>query len=152
MADEFLPILGGLVPPEDAIGRDKFIEKMWRVLERTSVVLVSERRIGKTTVLKKMEKEALDGWRPIYLVVEGVRSPMEFIRRNYEAVAPLLTKKNRALTRLAILFDKVAGEKIGAWHLPELNQQWKDILTTILRDIGDNFKERIVFLGMNYRS
>ena len=47
------PILGGNVPPSRLVGRDDFIRKMWQSLENQSVVLVAERQIGKTTVIRK---------------------------------------------------------------------------------------------------
>jgi hypothetical protein len=146
MKDGFLPILGGDVPPECVVGRDELIEKMWRILERDSIVLVSERRTGKTTVMKKMEKEPQKGWYPIFLVLEGVRSPKEFIRRNYDAIAPILSKRNRALSCLKAFWDRFAGAKIGDWHIPGLENYWKELLAAILRDIAENFEERVVFL------
>lgn len=43
------PIIGGYVPPDRVVGRDHFIQKMWKTLEDQSIVLVAERRIGKTS-------------------------------------------------------------------------------------------------------
>jgi len=50
---------GGVLAPEDVIGRDKLIEQIWRVLENQSVVLTSERRVGKTSVIRKMVDASL---------------------------------------------------------------------------------------------
>ena len=145
MTDGFLPILGGEVPPQYVVGRDEFIKKMWHILERDSIVLVSERRIGKTSVIRKMENEPLEGWHPIYLALESVRSPKEFIKRNYNAVDPILSKRSRALTRLAGLLDRIGGTKAGNWHVPALEEYWKELLAAILLDIAENFEERVVF-------
>ncbi len=140
------PIIGGNVPPERVVGRDDFINKMWNTLENQSIVLVSERRIGKTSVMRKMEKEPRKGWRPIYLVIEGVRSPTEFISKIHDAVSPVLTRRGRILERLRKLYQEIAGQKIGSWALPELTDNWKRLLRAILNDIRDNFDERVVFL------
>lgn len=140
------PILGGHVPPERVIGRDSFIERMWKALENQSVVLVSERRIGKTSVIWKMSKEPPAGWYPIYMVMEGVRSPTEFIAKIYDTVVPILSQKSRTLGRLQKLFSDLGGQKIGSWTLPELRDQWKRLLQAILDDIRENFEERVVFL------
>ena len=45
---------GGAIAPEDVIGRDKLIANLWNILDRQSVILSAERRMGKTTVIKKM--------------------------------------------------------------------------------------------------
>ena len=45
---------GGLVAPQDVIGRDKLIAKIWMRLEQQSLILSAERRMGKTTIIKKM--------------------------------------------------------------------------------------------------
>ncbi len=140
------PIIGGNVPPERVIGRDDFVKKMWNTLENQSIVLVSERRIGKTSIMRKMEKEPREGWRPIYMVIEGLRSPTEFISKIFDAVSPVLTKRDRILRRLHKLYQEIAGKQIGSWALPELTNNWKRLLRAILKDIRENFDERVVFL------
>jgi hypothetical protein len=119
---------------------------MWNTLENQSIVLVSERRIGKTSVIRKMEKEPREGWYPIYLVVEGVRSPTEFVSKIVNAVSPILSQKNRVLNRLNQVYQEIAGQKVGNWEMPELKNNWKRLLQTALNDIRDNFDERVVFL------
>ena len=140
------PITGGNVPPKRVIGRDAFIKKMWDALENQSILLVAERRIGKTSVIKKMEAEPLDGWRPIYLVVEGVKSPTEFISNIFDAVSPILSKKEKMLGRFLSLYQPIAGKVVGNWSLPELKDNWKRLLHAILTDIKDNFEKKVVFL------
>jgi hypothetical protein len=140
------PILGGNVPPRQVIGRDALIDKMWRTLETSSIVLSAERRIGKTSVLRKMIDTPREGWHPVYLVVEGVRSPAEFIRRNVDEVAPILSRKKRMLARLQEALHDIAGAKLGDWALPQIKDHWKRLLDLALTDIRENFDERVVFL------
>ncbi len=94
------PILGGNVPPSRVVGRDDFIRKMWRSLENQSIVLVAERRIGKTTVIRKMAEEPAAGWFPIFMLVEGVRSPTEFISRIVDQLSPILSTQEKGWVRL----------------------------------------------------
>ncbi|MCP4549722.1 MAG: hypothetical protein GY835_24970 [bacterium] len=140
------PILGGNVPPERVVGRDAFIKGLWQSLENQSAVLVSERRIGKTSVLRKMANEPRDGWYPVYMVIEGVRSPAEFISRIVDAVSPILSRRKRNLARLQRFFDEIGGQPVGTWNLPELKDGWKKLLVSTLEDVRDNFDERVVFL------
>jgi len=64
------PNPGGNIDPEDVIGRDEIISSMWRTLDGRSINLVSERRIGKTSLLRKMAAEPIDGWHGILILVE----------------------------------------------------------------------------------
>ncbi len=139
------PILGGNVPPSRVVGRDNFIRKMWRSLENQSVVLVAERRIGKTTVIRKMAEEPEDGWFPIFMLVEGVRSPTEFISRIVDHLSPILSQRGKGWIRLQQLYDQVGGQRIGTWELPELKQDWKRILSSTLDDVRASLDDRVVF-------
>ena len=139
------PILGGNVPPSKVIGRDAFIRKMWQNLENQSVVLVAERRIGKTSVIRKMAEEPEEGWHPIFMLVEGLRSPTEFITRIVDQVSPILSGRKRGWVRLRQIYEHVGGQKVGTWELPELKQNWKRILAGMLEDVRDSFDERVVF-------
>ncbi|MBI4774356.1 MAG: hypothetical protein HY788_09295 [Deltaproteobacteria bacterium] len=140
------PVVGGYVPPDRVVGRDDDIRRIWNALENQSVVLVSERRIGKTSVIRKMGKEPIDGWYPVYLVIEGVRSPSEFISKIVEAVSPILSKKGRALTKFRQMCVELGGGSIGSWTLPQFKENWKRLLQTTLNDIRDNFDETVLFL------
>lgn len=48
---------GGEIAPEDVVGRDRLIARLWETLTRQSVILVAERRMGKSCVVKKMLAE-----------------------------------------------------------------------------------------------
>ncbi len=133
------------MPPDQVVGRDAVIRKMWRSLENQSVVLVAERRIGKTSVIRKMAKEPKEGWYPIYMVVEGMLSPTEFISRIVDQVSPMLSRGKRNWVRLQQLYDRLGGKRIGSWELPELKENWKMILADTLNDVRDSFDERVVF-------
>ena len=45
---------GGFIAPENVIGRDDFIAQLWQVLAQQSVILLAERRIGKSSILNKI--------------------------------------------------------------------------------------------------
>ncbi len=60
---------------QSVFGRDKLIRRMWKHLERGSLRFTAERRIGKTTVMKKMAAEPPDGFEVVFLDVEGVDRP-----------------------------------------------------------------------------
>ena len=45
------------ISPQNVVGRDRLIEQIWKKLESKSLRFTAERRIGKTTVMKKMLAE-----------------------------------------------------------------------------------------------
>lgn len=49
------PNPGGTLTREAILNREKEIESIWRALQNQSVVVTSERRVGKTSILRKME-------------------------------------------------------------------------------------------------
>lgn len=136
---------GGILAPEDIIGRDRLIEQLWRVLGAQSIVLTSERRVGKTSVIRKMVNSAGNDRVCILRDVEGFRSPTEFIEGVYTDVHPLLSKKERA--RLAIwgLLGKLGGTEIGDLKLPTIKPHWKNLLSALFDDIFDEEKRQVIF-------
>lgn len=75
---------GGAIAPKDVIGRDRLIANLWNILDQQSVIFSAERRMGKTTVIKKMEAEAPSNKLPIYRDLEGLRSPMKISTLNIQ--------------------------------------------------------------------
>jgi hypothetical protein len=136
---------GGVLAPEDVVGRDRLIGLIWRVLQNQSVVLTSERRIGKTSVIRKMVTAA-DPHRVCFLRdIEGLRSPSEFIESIYLDVEAILSKKERA--RLAVwgLLNKLGGTEIGHLKLPDIKQHWKALLSALFQDIFAEETRPVVF-------
>ena len=67
------------VAPEYVVGRDKLIAQMWKAMEQDSAIFTAERRIGKTTVMKKMEAEPVQGTIVLYADLEKVDTPIRFV-------------------------------------------------------------------------
>src|SRR5947199_2460109 len=82
---------GAQLPIKDIFGRDSFIAGLWRVLDGNSVRMEAERRIGKTSILHKMEAEPPASWEPVSLDLEQVHSASEFAEKVCEKVHERLT-------------------------------------------------------------
>lgn len=136
---------GGILAPEDVIGRDHLIDQLWRVLEVQSIVLTSERRIGKTSVIRKMVAAAGPDRICFLRDIEDFRSPNEFIAGIYADVQAILSKKERA--RLAIwgLLEKLGGTEIGDLKLPQFTSHWKTLLAALFSDIFSTESRPVVF-------
>jgi len=138
---------GGLIAPADAVGRDEFVRGLWRSLERQSLVLTAERRIGKTTILIKLKAEAPRGVLCIHRDLESVRTPLEFVETVFRDVESHLTRVRRTAARTRRLFSNVAGAEIGEIKFPDsLAAHWKDLLTRTIEDLLESKEGRVVFL------
>ncbi len=89
------------VGPENVVGRDKLIERIWGSLERGSVIFTAERRIGKTTVMKKMVAEPTVGTSIVYIDLEKVDSPERFVEVLLSVIKGLLSPKGTVVSWLA---------------------------------------------------
>ncbi len=136
---------GGILAPEDVIGRDNLIDLLWGVLDKQSVVLTSERRVGKTSVIRKMV-DAAGASRVCFLRdVEGFRSAAEFIEGIYADVQPILSTKDRARLGMWRVLEKLGGTEIGDLKLPHVKPQWKNILSALFDDIFREEARTVVF-------
>ena len=63
---------GGQIDIRDIIGRNQLIANIWEILECQSVIMTAERRIGKTSVIRKMTAESKTNWIPVLLDLERI--------------------------------------------------------------------------------
>jgi hypothetical protein len=144
---------GSQLPIKDIFGRDSFIDNLWRVLENNSVRMEAERRIGKTSILHKMEAEPPAEWEVVLLDVENVHSAAEFAERVCEKVHERLTGWKKQGRRFGAFLESLGGMKLGQFTLPEKKQQpadyWKKLLIAAIEDLVEQQKaagKRVVFL------
>lgn len=142
---------GGQIDLKAVVGRDSLIQNLWETLEQQSVVITAERRIGKTTILRKMEAEPAPGWVPVFQDLERHHSAMDFALSVYREVDRFLTGQSKAARRAKELLQKLGGVEIGgALKLPTTSEaDWKDVLTRSIEDlIEENGKSgrRLLFL------
>jgi hypothetical protein len=142
---------GGYIAPEHAIGRDQTIEEIWETLTRQSIYISAERRIGKTTVLRKLEAEPRPGFTLIQRDLESIHSADGFAAAVYRDVDTFLTGRKRAKRRLVEFVNLAGGSEVGGvFKLPN-NQPvpWKMVLEKSVEDLSESFSGdggRLVFL------
>lgn len=126
---------GGQVAPSEVIGRDKLIESLWEILERQSLVLSAERRMGKTCIIKKMRTEAPPDKLPIFHDLEKVRSPIEFVETVLQDVEEYLSGLQRTARRTRQLLTQLSNVEVKGFKLPNVAApHWKTLLTETIRD------------------
>lgn len=140
---------GGYISPNEVIGRDELIRELWDTLENQSVVLSSVRRIGKTSIIKKMAEECPKGRLAIYHDVEGLETPLEFAELVFKDVHEYLSlRKKLAEKTLSLLKDLGKMEIGGTIKFPEtLDRHWRDLLISTIDDLMKQKEEQqIIFL------
>jgi hypothetical protein len=131
-------------------------------VELQSLIITAERRIGKTTVMKKMEREPIAGWRPVYQDLESCHTAAEFGMVVYREIDRFLDGKGKFTRRSKELFSALGGTEIGGiFKLPErAASPWKEVLTRSIRDlmhenVGDTkllfLWDELPFMLMNIR-
>ena len=139
------PNPGGIITGDAIIDRVQEIDLIWRALQGKSIVLTSERRVGKSSVLIKMEENPKNGWMPILYWVEGIWHPIEFVEGLYDLIIKkgILTDKFYNLKKYYTKY--VGGDQIGSWKLPQIQENWKTLLESTIEDIS-NANEKVLLM------
>ena len=138
---------GGEIAPQDVVGRGRLIARLWDALARQSVILVAERRMGKSCVVKKMQAEGAGEHLMFYRDVEGVGSPIEFAEQVYHVVRENLSLLGQAAGRVRALVKELADFELGGLvKLPkEVAPHWKNILERTIEDLTEHQKRPVIF-------
>ncbi|MGY6277027.1 hypothetical protein [Methylomonas sp. MgM2] len=129
---------GGQIDLNEIIGRDQVIEQLWTTLEQQSIRINAERRIGKTTVIKKLCGAPKAGWVPIFQDLEQYHTAMDFAQAVYREVDSYLSAREQIARRAKDFLKSVGGTEIkGVIKLPVVNDQaaWKALLTKSIEDL-----------------
>lgn len=136
---------GGAVSPENVMGRDRLIERLWATLKHQSLVLVAERRMGKTCIIKKMEAQPPNGITIQVRDVGGVSSPIEFVERVAEDVEKHLKLFQKTATKAKEFWASLGGTQILGVKLPTTAApHWKALLERILGDLAQHGDRQVI--------
>jgi hypothetical protein len=137
---------GGALAPSEVVGRDHLIERLWSILERQSLVLTAERRMGKTSIIKKMAAEPQAGMRVFFRDLEALRTPLEFVDCVFQDVRAELSRRNRAMNRVREFMAQVGGAEFQGLKLPQqVSSHWKTILTKTMEDLAEHQEGLLIF-------
>jgi hypothetical protein len=141
---------GGQIDLKAVVGREALIARLWEAVTVQSLVITAERRIGKTTVIKKMAAEPFAGWTPVYQDLESFHSAAEFALGVYRQVDQFLGRKKKLARRSKEFLAAVGGTEIKGWiKLPgQTPPPWKEVLTHAVEDLmqENDGTSRLLFL------
>jgi hypothetical protein len=135
---------GGGLAPEDVVGRDALIADLWDKLERHSVMMTAERRMGKTSVLRKMLAQQPQGVTAFYWDLENIRSPEALVREIFNKVSEDLGNSQKWQGKVQQLLKNwgLGGEKIAGVSLPKPDLTWQQHLQGMVRDLSAQVEDR----------
>jgi uncharacterized protein len=142
------PNPGGILAPNEIIGRESVVAYFQSTLEQQSVLLVAERRTGKTHVLEKFRVGAPANWVVIKRDIGAVRSAAEFVQLVMGDLYPHLEAKTNFRNWLQSIAEQVGGSKVGPITMPSFAaKHWKQVLGDAIAHL-DKLPdiERFVFL------
>jgi len=139
---------GGSVTGEAIIGREKEIADIWTKLEKRSVILTAERRVGKTCVLRKMSEHPVGSWLPLFCWVESDRHPIDCVEKIFSEANRLDAQSDKGLWlgRIRSAYKAISGTEISGWKLPPIQSDWKNLLGALFADISENTGNRILIM------
>lgn len=142
------PNPGGILQLADIVGRESVVAYLQSALNQQSILLVAERRTGKTHVLEKFKATAPANWVVIKRDIGAIRSASEFVHYVMADLYPYLEAKTNFRNWLQGLGEQLGGTQIGPVKLPNFAvKQWKHVLGDAIAHLDDiNAIDRVVFL------
>jgi hypothetical protein len=139
------------VAPENVVGRDRLIEKIWRKLEKNSIRFTAERRVGKTTVMTKIAAEPKPGFEVLFMELEGIDSPDRFVELVINRVKPLLSQTKQAKGWWDSFCDALGGTEVaGVIKLPTASKiGWQNTLAKTLEGLCEHQADKKIVLLMD---
>lgn len=140
---------GGPLGDQAILGRQIEIAGIWEKLEKQSVILTAERRVGKTSILRKMAAHPENGWNPMLCMVESAHHPIDCIDQIFSEASRIeaQSRKGKWLTRFRSVYGAITeGLEIKGLKLPSLQDNWKGLLTSLIQDVAENTDNRILIM------
>ena len=130
------------------IGRSRELADLWNTLPKRSVILSAERRVGKTSVLRKMEAEPQPGWAPLLVFVESARHPIDCVEAMYAKASEAHLRSSRGVwkKRLQDAAGTLGSGSAGGWKLPQIQNDWRSLLHQLVEDIVENSDQAAVVM------
>ncbi len=146
-------VIGRPVMGADFFDRDDARKQLWRLLQRHHVLLLAPRRVGKTSVLRQMVREAGDHGvdHAVYLSAADVKSEAAFVAKVFAQSARGDDDLRRALMKgrigrgLARIGEaELPGVKVAMHALPE--DEWELTGEELGEALHSGSKRRVVMV------
>jgi uncharacterized protein len=142
------PNPGGMLNLAEIVGRDSLVADLISTVEQQSIVLVAERRTGKTHVLEKFKATAPTNWVVIKRDIGAIRTAAEFVQHVMADLYPHLAGKQNFKNWLDNMTKQLGGTQLGPIKLPNFEaKNWKQVLAETIEHLNENKDvAKVVFL------
>ncbi|NQT11510.1 MAG: hypothetical protein HQ582_02095 [Planctomycetes bacterium] len=138
-------IVGNVPEPDELYGRTDLIDHLWRQIQGNNILLLAPRRFGKTGVMNHVLDRPRDGFLPVYLELEDVDSPAEFVWRllnellSHSRLRSVLGKVRRlpgAVTKwVKDTFDEAGFEGGKVKFKEAIAESWRDVARRLVVEL-----------------
>jgi len=146
-------VIGAAVTGDDFFDRRATVEEIWNELEKSNVLLVGPRRFGKTSIMQRLRDRPREGVSVVYIDVEHVVSPREFLSvvlERLQSVQPLGRRVVGALAR----WLRLAGDRVDEVQVREVRVKvkdsedvdWKELGRGLFHAVGENGNDLVIVL------
>lgn len=131
----------------DIIGRDKEINALHVILEETSIVMSSTRRMGKTMILTKMDEVHYPGKKTLLCFVESVQSAEEFVNFLRDKLIEKKLVDVNGFTKVMEWVNTNLGKKdVGFFKTPDFARHWKIVLNLMMDDLVEKHTGQVILM------
>lgn len=131
----------------DIIGREKEIQELRVILENSSVVMSSTRRMGKTMILTKMDESDHPGTKSMLCFFESIQSAEEFVNVLHDALVEQGLLMEGDLKKVFTWLNETLGKKdLGFLKTPDFKRHWKVVLNLMMEDLVEKHPDQVVIM------
>ena len=116
-------VAGAPVVGDDLFGREQELAHIWQMLERGAhVLMTAPRRVGKTSLMRELERDPRDGWIVAYADVEACTEPGGVVAEILGEIAEKEEFKKRYRDEMSDLFGKIS-ERVSSISVATLKAE-----------------------------
>ena len=131
----------------DIIGREKEIGELLSILDQTSVIMSSTRRMGKTMILTKIGEIQDLNVKSMLCFVESIQSAEEFVdflRENL--IQQKLIQENGFKSLFNWMNTNLGSKDVGFFKTPDFSKHWKKALNLMMDDLVEKHAGLIILM------
>ena len=131
----------------DIIGREKEIGELLSILDQTSVIMSSTRRMGKTMILTKIGEIQDLNVKSMLCFVESIQSAEEFVdflRENL--IQQNLIQENGFKSLFNWMNTNLGSKDVGFFKTPDFSKYWKKALNLMMDDLVEKHAGLIILM------
>ncbi len=145
------PSTGGVLAPEQVIGREEYIRTYWDILSRQGIVLYAERRFGKSSILRKMNAENKVGFLTIYKGIEGVESLDGFVNGLFEHIKEKKLIEEGMIGKAEEIYNTFTDHvpDVGGIKFKRTNKKWENQLRYLLSLLMKQHQDKCIVIMLD---